>query len=85
MVVGDPPFNHWLLFGTKTDLSDFAARFADGQDQHRVALATFALRTSRFVADCALQQRATEQLGGWKVGGQFVATAYDVPVFHYHK
>jgi len=69
MVIGDPLFDHRFLFRAKTDLTDLAARFADGQDQYRVAPATFALRTSRLVTDCAVQQRSTEQLGSGQVGG----------------
>ena len=83
MVVLDPVFHHRFLLRAKADVPDLAPWFADRQNQHRMALATFAFRTPGFVANRALQQRSTQQLGSGEVGGQFVASSDDVPMFHY--
>ena len=82
MIIGDPLLYQGLLFRAKTDLADLTARFADCQHQYWMALAAIALGTPRLVPDDALQQRATEQLNGGKLGGQLVPASHDIFMFH---
>jgi len=85
MVILDPLLHDLLLLGAKTNVPDLATGFAHRQNQNRVAFSPIALGTSGFMTDCALQQRAAQQLAGGKVFSQFVAPSHGVLMFHYLK
>ena len=83
MVVLEPLFHQLLLFRTETDMTDFAGVVSYRQDQNRMALSTFTLRTTSLVANHAMQQRPVQKFGRRKVSRQLVASLYGRFLFHY--
>ena len=83
MVVIEPLFHQFLLFGTETDMTDFAGAVSYRQDQNGMALATLTLRTTSLVANHAMQQRSMQKFGSRKVSRQLVASLYRRLLFHY--
>ena len=82
MVIVDVLLNRLLLLLAQTDVADLATSFADRQNQNRMALAAVTFGATGLVANGALEQRATKQLGSGKIGSQFIATSKDVFLFH---
>lgn len=83
MIVLDPLLHNVLLLRTQADMTDFASRFADRQNQDWMAFATITLGTTRLMSDRPLQQGSTQQFRGGQIGRQFLTPTEGLFVFHY--
>src|SRR5580658_3584337 len=64
LIIAQPAANFGNPFATHAELTRAAARISHRQHENLVAFAARAFRTVFGVLDCALQQRATQQLAG---------------------
>lgn len=83
MVVAQPLLDDRLLFGTQAELPGATARITDCQHPHRVALSSGTDGTTGAMADEAVEQRSTDDLGSEREGGgDFGASAKDGFLIH---
>ena len=85
LVIVQPLGDLWFEFGADGELFGATTGVADGKDIGRMAVAESTLLATLFVANGAMEQRATEdEIERRKGGEKFGAFGGDVSLFHYY-
>jgi hypothetical protein len=82
VVVLQPFFDQLFLLRPQTDVSDFVTGDSNGQDQNRVSFPPCALRTSLFMPNGSLQQRAAHKLASGQRSRKLFPTPKNLFLFH---
>ena len=86
LVVVEPAAHFGHQFAAYAELSGATMSIADGQNENRVSFAACTFRTfGAMAANCALKQRAAEDLAGQReTAEELSARSYGLFLFHLH-